>query len=122
LNSRLDTIQAAILLEKLAEFPTELINRNKAAAHYESQLADKFITPYIPAGYESSWAQYTLLSANRDQVMADYKAQGIPTMIYYRTCMHQQTAFADLGYQEGDFPVAEKLAKQVFSLPMHGYL
>jgi dTDP-4-amino-4,6-dideoxygalactose transaminase len=122
MNSRLDTIQAAILLEKLAAFPTELINRNKAAAHYETELTDKFITPYVPAGYDSSWAQYTLLSAKRDQVMANYKEQGIPTMIYYGTCMHQQTAFANLGYQNGDFPVAEKLAKQVFSLPMHGYM
>jgi dTDP-4-amino-4,6-dideoxygalactose transaminase len=54
--------------------------------------------------------------------MSDYKAQGIPTMVYYKTCMHQQTVFNDLGYSEGDFPVAERLAKSVFSLPMHGYL
>ena len=54
--------------------------------------------------------------------MAQYKAQGIPTFVYYRTCMHQQTAFKNFGYQEGDFPIAEKLCKQVFSLPMHPYL
>lgn len=122
INSRLDTIQAAILLEKLAEFPQELINRNKAAANYENKLANLYKTPQVPAGYESSWAQYTLLSDNREQVMAMYKVQGIPTVIYYGTCMHQQTAFAELGYQAGDFPVAEKLCKQVFSLPMHPYL
>jgi dTDP-4-amino-4,6-dideoxygalactose transaminase len=122
MNSRLDTIQAAILLEKLAEFPQELINRNKAATNYENKLANLYKTPQIPMGYESSWAQYTLLSNNREQAMAQYKAQGIPTVIYYGTCMHQQTAFIDLGYHQGDFPVAEKLCKQVFSLPMHPYL
>lgn len=122
MNSRLDTIQAAILLEKLAEFPTELINRNKAAANYESQLASKYKTPQVPTGYVSSWAQYTLVSANRDADMAEYREQGIPTMIYYGTCMHEQTAFSPLGHKTGDFPIAEKLAKSVFSLPMHGYL
>lgn len=122
MNSRLDTLQAAILLEKLAEFPTELINRNKAANNYEKTLSDKCQTPQVPEGYVSSWAQYTLVSSNRDAEMAAYKTQGIPTMIYYGTCMHEQTAFSHLGYQSGDFEVAEKLAKSVFSLPMHGYL
>ncbi|MCO6356689.1 aminotransferase class I/II-fold pyridoxal phosphate-dependent enzyme [Pseudoalteromonas shioyasakiensis] len=122
MNSRLDTIQAAILLEKLAEFPTELINRNKAAANYEAQLASKYKTPQVPVGYVSSWAQYTLVSDNRDAEMVKYKEQGIPTMVYYSTCMHEQTAFKDLGYKEGDFQVAERLAKSVFSLPMHGYI
>lgn len=122
MNSRLDTIQAAILLEKLAEFPTELINRNKAAAEYEASLSSEYQTPQVPNGYVSSWAQYTLVSANRDEEMAKYKEQGIPTMIYYGTCMHEQTVFSDLGYQVGDFPIAEKLAKSVFSLPMHPYL
>ncbi|MEO2268662.1 DegT/DnrJ/EryC1/StrS family aminotransferase [Pseudoalteromonas sp. YIC-656] len=122
MNSRLDTIQAAILLEKLAEFPSELQKRNKIADQYETELADRFITPRVPEGYLSSWAQYTLRSENRDEVMAEYKSQGVPTMIYYGTCMHQQTAFSYLGYKEGDFPVAEKLAKTVFSLPMHPYM
>ncbi|MCO7251756.1 DegT/DnrJ/EryC1/StrS family aminotransferase [Pseudoalteromonas sp. Ps84H-4] len=122
MNSRLDTIQAAILLEKLAEFPTELINRNKTALDYEAQLSSKYKTPQVPAGYVSSWAQYTLIADNRDAEMASYKEQGIPTMIYYGTCMHEQTAFKELGYKVGDFPIAEKLAKSVFSLPMHGYI
>ena len=122
MNSRLDTIQAAILLEKLTEFPTELINRNKAADNYENTLAGKYKTPQVPKGYISSWAQYTLVSDNRDVEMAKYKAQGIPTMIYYGTCMHQQTAFKQLSYTDEAFPVASKLAKQVFSLPMHSYL
>jgi dTDP-4-amino-4,6-dideoxygalactose transaminase len=122
MNSRLDTIQAAVLLEKLAEFPTELINRNKAADAYEKQLAKMNKTPQVPEGYVSSWAQYTLIDEDRDAIMAGYKAKGIPTVIYYGTCMHQQTAFNYLGDTAGDFPVAEKLAKSVFSLPMHPYL
>ena len=122
MNSRLDTIQAAILLEKLAEFPQELINRNKAADNYEKTLSSKYKTPQVPEGYVSSWAQYTLVSDNRDAEMANYKEQGIPTMIYYGTCMHQQTAFKKLDYLDTDFPVASGLCKQVFSLPMHPYL
>ncbi|MEY8197891.1 MAG: DegT/DnrJ/EryC1/StrS family aminotransferase [Colwellia sp.] len=122
MNSRLDTIQAAILLEKLAEFPQELISRNKAAENYEKELSNTYKTPQVPEGYLSSWAQYTLVDDHRDIAMAEYKEMGIPTAIYYGTCMHQQTAFAELGCQQGDFPVAEKLCKQVFSLPMHPYL
>lgn len=122
INSRLDTIQAAILLEKLAEFPVELIARNEAAQRYNHALAGKYVVPHVPDGYLSSWAQYTVVSENRDAEMAKYKDDGIPTMIYYGTCMHQQTAFNDLGYKDTDFPVASRLAKQVFSLPMHPYM
>lgn len=122
INSRLDTIQAAILLEKLAEFPKELVARNIAAENYNKTLHGKYITPFVPEGYLSSWAQYTVISENREAEMARYKAEGIPTMIYYGTCMHQQTAFKDLNYTDGDLPIASRLAKQVFSLPMHGYL
>ncbi|UTW00166.1 DegT/DnrJ/EryC1/StrS family aminotransferase [Marinomonas rhizomae] len=122
MNSRLDTIQAAILLEKLAEFPIELINRNKAAENYSTTLAAKYRIPSVPDGYVSSWAQYTVLSDDRDSEMMKYKEQYVPTMIYYRACMHQQTAFSQLGYQEGDFPIAENMAKKAFSIPMHGYL
>lgn len=122
MNSRLDTIQAAILLEKLIAFPKELVKRREVAASYERQLAAVYQTPQIPNGYESSWAQYTLRANNREKAIAKYEKQGMPTAIYYNTCMHQQTAFKELGYQSGDFPIAEKLAKQVFSLPMHGYM
>jgi dTDP-4-amino-4,6-dideoxygalactose transaminase len=122
MNSRLDTIQAAILIEKLNEFPVEVKARNLAAEKYTEKLNSKFKTPYVPEGYVSSWAQYTLQSENRNQAMEEYKAQGIPTVVYYGKCMHQQTAFADLNHESGDFPIAEKLSKQVFSLPMHPYL
>lgn len=122
MNSRLDTIQAAILLEKLAEFPSELVSRNKVANNYSDELKDKFQIPIVPEGYTSSWAQYTLVSAERDIVMASYKDKGIPTVVYYGRCMHQQAAFSSLGYSDEDFPVASRLAIQVFSLPMHPYL
>ncbi|MGR5461206.1 DegT/DnrJ/EryC1/StrS family aminotransferase [Vibrio alfacsensis] len=121
-NSRLDTIQAAVLLEKLAEFPVELDARNRLAGEYATQYASQFIVPTLPQGYTSSWAQYTVRSEDRDASIQGFSEQGIPTMVYYRTCMHQQTAFAHLEYNEGSFPVAEMLSKQVLSLPMHGYL
>ncbi|MEZ8018150.1 DegT/DnrJ/EryC1/StrS family aminotransferase [Vibrio splendidus] len=122
MNSRLDTIQAAILLEKLAEFPQELINRNKAAVNYERDLSGKYKTPQVPEGYVSSWAQYTLVDENRNAIMAEYKTKEVPTMVYYGTCMHQQTAFGYLNPINSEFPIANKLSKQVFSLPMHAYL
>jgi dTDP-4-amino-4,6-dideoxygalactose transaminase len=122
INSRLDTIQAAILLEKLAEFPLELINRNKQAQKYHSTMSQKFILPTVPEGYLSSWAQYTICTTDREQAISDFKVKDIPTMVYYQKCLHQQPAFSYLGYGKGDFPVAESLAEKVLSLPMHGYM
>jgi dTDP-4-amino-4,6-dideoxygalactose transaminase len=122
MNSRLDTLQAAILLEKLAEFPQELINRNASAEAYQEALSENISTPQVPESYMSSWAQYTLVDERRVELMAHLKAQDIPSVIYYATCMHQQTAFQNNGYPQSDFPVAERLAAQVFSLPMHPYL
>ena len=122
INSRLDTIQAAILLEKLAVFPQELDARNSVAAYYNTALSARYKTPEIPSGYTSAWAQYTVVSEARDKAMNEYKAKGIPTVVYYATCMHQQSAFSHLGYKAEDFPVALKLSQTVFSLPMHPYL
>lgn len=122
INSRLDTIQAAVLLEKLAIFPQELQNRNQLARQYTELLAPTLQTPVVPSDYLSSWAQFTLVSAQRDELMANLKQQGVPTMVYYATCMHQQTAFKSLGYTDKDLPTASRLAKQVFSLPMHPYM
>jgi dTDP-4-amino-4,6-dideoxygalactose transaminase len=122
MNSRLDTIQAAILLEKLEAFPTELEARNCAAQRYTNELRHKYKVPLVPKGYVSSWAQYTLQVDDRDAVTASYKARGVPTMVYYEKCLHKQTAFAYLGYRAGDFPVAEALALSVLSLPMHPYI
>lgn len=122
MNSRLDTIQAAILLEKLAEFPLELVSRNKIAEHYSAALNKDFSTPFVPKGYLSSWAQYTVIDEKRDVKILHMAKQKVPSMIYYGTCMHQQTAFSQYSNNKDNFIVAEKLAKQVFSLPMHGYI
>jgi len=125
MNSRLDTLQAAILLEKLSVFPQELLSRNQVAYRYSKALSVRFNTPVVPDGYVSSWAQYTLVAENskdRDSIIQHLKASEVPSMIYYGTCLHQQTAFSYLEYKEGDFPVAERLAKTVFSLPMHPYM
>lgn len=125
INSRLDTIQAAILLEKLAAFPKELINRNQVAQQYEMLLGEQVKTPQIPIGFGSSWAQYTLTAESteqRSELMAKLKEASIPSVIYYGTCMHQQTAFHDIGSKYGLCPVAEQFASRVFSLPMHPYL
>jgi dTDP-4-amino-4,6-dideoxygalactose transaminase len=122
MNSRLDTIQAAILLEKLSVFPEEVINRNLIADMYALELSNDFLTPQVPKGYISSWAQYTMIDEQRDKTIRILKNSSIPTAIYYATCMHQQTAFRYLAYGKGDFPVAEALSSKVFSLPMHPYL
>ncbi|USD60285.1 DegT/DnrJ/EryC1/StrS family aminotransferase [Vibrio sp. SCSIO 43140] len=121
-NSRLDTIQAAILLEKLAEFPTELTKRNELANQYSKNLAGDLKLPIVPKGYSSSWAQYSVVSKEREKYIEYFNDTSIPTMVYYRTCMHEQTAFSYLGYTKGDFPFAEKLSVEIFSLPMHGYV
>ena len=122
MNSRLDTIQAAILLEKLAVFPQELEARNEAAATYTALLKNRVITPYIPDGYMSSWAQYTVLVDKRDELMTKLKEKGVPAVVYYEKCMHQQTAFSNTICNEVSFPTAEELTKKVMSLPMHSYL
>ena len=95
--------------------------RNRLADEYTTKYNRQFVVPILPEGYICSWAQYTVRSKRRDESVQDFEDQEIPTMIYYRTCMHQQTAFIHLGYKVGDFPVAEVISKQVFSLPMDGY-
>ncbi len=122
LNGRLDTIQAAILLKKLNIFPDELHRRNHIAAKYNTLLNKYIKTPTVPEGYFSSWAQYTLLSKYRDSVIKFLNKNGIPTTIYYPKPLHLQEVFKFLGYTKGDFPVAEKCATEVFSIPMHPYL
>lgn len=125
-NSRLDTLQAAILLPKLEAFKQyELVDRNKIAAKYTELLKDKFVTPYIPQGFESSWAQYTLIldsKQQREKLQAKLKEKGVPTMIYYPIPMHKQTAFKDYDYNVEDLQVAESLCNRVMSIPMHPYL
>ena len=126
MNSRLDTLQAAILKVKFDAFKNyELNDVNKAANLYTEKLKNLVKTPVIPEGYLSSWAQYTIQlqdEKQRDGLQAYLKEQGIPTMVYYPKPMHEQTAYLDLGYQSGDFPATESLCGKVLSLPMHPYL
>lgn len=125
LNSRLDTLQAGILLPKLHAFPAEDKHRNCAAQRYSAALKDKFHTPVVRDGYHSSFGYFTLRADSeeeRTRAMDALKAAGVPSIIYYPCPLHLQKVYAPLGYKEGDLPVAEKLAKTVFSLPMHGYI
>lgn len=129
LNSRLDTIQAAVLDVKLRAFDDyELTDINKAADKYTerlSALGEKVRTPVIPEGFYSSWAQYTIQLSDRktrDDLQAALKAEGIPSMVYYPKPMHRQEAFAGQTYDDAEFPNTLKLCDIVLSLPMHPYL
>ncbi len=121
MNSRLDTMQAAILLAKLEIFADEVSKRNAIADTYESKLGNVVATPKKPHGTTSAWAQYTLRVENRDAVQAKLKEHGVPTAIYYPLPMHLQKAYAPFGKGEGSLPLSEKLSKQVLSLPMNPY-
>jgi UDP-2-acetamido-2-deoxy-ribo-hexuluronate aminotransferase len=128
ITGRLDSIQAAVLLEKLAIFADELDARERAAKQYSERIAARgldLITPKVPEGSRSAWAQYCLLArdgAHRDACQASLKAAGVPTMIYYPLPLHLQPAFAGLGYRAGDFPLSEDAARRIFAIPMHPYL
>lgn len=125
MNSRLDTIQAAILQVKLRAFTGELAAVNKAAAEYTARLKDIVETPVVPEGFLSSWAQYTIKQNNkteRDGLKAYLKGKGIPSMVYYPAPMHRQTAFKSMELPKSDCPVAGKLCDTVLSLPIHPYI
>lgn len=122
MNSRLDTLQAAILLEKLKELPTELDKRNAIASSYSKNIPASFKSPVVPDGYQSSWAQYTLQVENRSEIISQLNSLGIPSVIYYGKCMHQQTAFKDADIYGRALVNAEALSNSVLSLPMHPYL
>jgi dTDP-4-amino-4,6-dideoxygalactose transaminase len=124
ITGRLDTIQAAILIEKLKIFPDETAARNCVAERYAEGLADIAIVPRVGNESTSVWAQYTikLKPGQRDKLAADLKAQGIPTAIYYTKPLHKQPAYRDYPVADGGVPVSEQLSGEVISLPMHAYL
>jgi dTDP-4-amino-4,6-dideoxygalactose transaminase len=124
MNGRLDTIQAAVLIEKLRIFPDEIEARDHVAKRYNEALGDLATVPQVPSGLGSVWAQYTIRvpAARRDPLAADLRAQGIPTAQYYPRPTHKQTAYADYPLAEGGLPVTDMLAQEVISLPMHAYL
>lgn len=127
MNSRLDTIQAAILQVKLRAFDNEVEAVNEAARHYTDMLKDYVKTPVIPEGFGSSWAQYTIQlnsEQQRNTLQQALKEAAIPTMVYYPKPMHQQTAFANIqnGMTDVQCPTASRLCSTVLSLPMHPYI
>ena len=125
LNGRLDTLQAAILIEKLDIFDSEIIMRNKIAEKYTNNLNSNIVTPFIPKSYLSSWAQYSVVlnsEIERNKTIKFLSDNGIPSMIYYNIPLHLQKVFKYLNYKIGDMPESEKIANNILSLPMHPYL
>lgn len=126
LNSRLDTLQAAILQVKLEAFEQyEVEDINRAAQRYTEQLSHVVKTPIVPSGYHSSWAQYTITldsQEQRDELQAYLKEQGIPSMVYYPKPMHKQTAYRDNPFVEGSCNTTQELCQRVLSLPIHPYI
>ena len=124
MTARLDTIQAAVLIEKLKIFPEEIAARDRIAGRYADGLEDVAIVPRVPRGLTSVWAQYTirLTPGRRQGLAATLRAQGIPTGIYYPKPLHRQTAYGRFPVADGGLPVTERLAEEVISLPMHAYL
>ena len=125
LTGRLDTIQAAVLIEKLKIFEDEIAARNKVAERYAWGLGNVVTVPHLANGSTSVWAQYTIRlpqGTDRDEFASFLKAQGIPTAIYYPKSMHQQTAYLNFPVADGGLPVCEQLSSDVISLPMHAYL
>ena len=124
LASRLDTMQAAILIEKLKIFPDEIDARNAIARRYNEGLSDVAIVQAVPPGMTSVWAQYTirLQGGRRDALAAELKAERIPTAIYYPIPLHRQQAYKQYPIGKGGVAVSDRLADEVISLPMHAYL
>ena len=126
LNGRLDTMQAAILLEKFNIFEDELKSRNKIANYYKSNInSSSVINPFIPKNYTSSWAQFSVLAKNeneRRRFIDKLSEQKIPTAIFYGIPLHLQKVFKNLDYKKNSLPISEKISRKIFSIPMHPYL
>ncbi len=122
INGRMDSLQAAVLLAKMEIFPEEITLRQEVATRYDRLLAGAVETPKVLPGNVSAWAQYSVLHPRRNEVIGKLRENNIPYAIYYPIPLHLQEAFSGLGYRQGDFPVAERIAGEIFSLPMHPYL
>jgi UDP-2-acetamido-2-deoxy-ribo-hexuluronate aminotransferase len=122
INGRMDSLQAAILLAKMEIFAEEVQLRQEVAGRYDRMLAGTVKVPKILKENVSAWAQYSVLHPRRDDLIKKLRENDIPTAIYYPIPLHLQEAFSHLGYRKNDFPVAEKIASEIFSLPMHPYL
>jgi UDP-2-acetamido-2-deoxy-ribo-hexuluronate aminotransferase len=121
MNGRFDTIQAATLLAKLPHFDGEIQRRSEIGEIYSEQLHEVCKTPHINEGNSHVYGQYTIRVNDREEFQKTLSAKEIPTAIYYPRCLHEQPVYENLGYGLGDFPVAEKAAKEVLSLPMHPF-
>lgn len=124
LNARMDTLQAAVVLAKLTIYADEIAARHRVAAIYEKHLGGiaGLTTPSVTDGNTSVWAQYSVLSENREALQSKLKDIGCPTAIYYPKPLHLQSAYTHLGHSVGDFPVSESASQRIFSLPFHPYL
>jgi UDP-2-acetamido-2-deoxy-ribo-hexuluronate aminotransferase len=122
LNSRLDTLQAVVLQEKMKLFSEEVNLRNIIAKKYDEGLQTHYLVPKILPQNISVYAQYTLIVKDREELAQFLKGRGIPTMVYYPVPIHLQKAFSYLGYKQGDFQVSEKLSDSVISIPMSPYI
>ncbi|MEO0334864.1 MAG: DegT/DnrJ/EryC1/StrS family aminotransferase, partial [Pseudomonadota bacterium] len=125
-NGRMDTLQCAILIEKLKAFPAELEQRQKLASHYSEKLApltDSGVTlPHVESDRTSAWAQYTLRVPKREEIQAKLKDKGIPTAVHYPRTMANQPAYANKEFVPFGLPEGERASKEVMSLPMHPYM
>jgi UDP-2-acetamido-2-deoxy-ribo-hexuluronate aminotransferase len=122
INGRLDSLQAAILKVKLRHFPEELERRQQVASWYDDELAGLVSTPQVKDGNRCSWAQYTVRSRQRSQLLEQLKQRGIPTAIHYPIPLHQQEVYAGMGIRDESLSESVKASQEVFSLPMHPYL
>lgn len=122
INGRLDTIQAAILLPKLAIFADELDRRQLVAQRYTDALADVLVAPEVPDGVRSAWAQYTVRVPNRAAIVSALGERGVPTAVYYPLPLHRQRAYSRYPVGAGGMAVSDEAAEEVLSLPMHPYL
>lgn len=122
LNARLDTIQAAVLIQKLEIYADELKARQRVADRYNSALGDVAQVPTLPNGLTSAWAQYTIVVEDRPTLQTRLSDAGVPNVVYYPMPLHQQTAYKDMPTAPGGNPNADWLADHVLSLPMHPYL
>lgn len=121
-NGRLDSLQAAILLAKMEIFQEEVEARSRVGGRYSDLLKDSVTVPFIAEGNTSVYAQYTILVENREDFLQKMAEKQIPTAVHYPIPLHLQPVFQKYGYKKGDFPVSEKIAEDVVSLPMHPYL
>lgn len=122
MNGRLDTMQAAVVLAKMTVWDAEVAARGRLGARYNDALRDVVAVPEVAPGCSHVFAQYTIRVQDREAVITSLQAAGIPTAVYYPTCLHQQPVFSGLGYAKGRFPVSEQATHEVLSLPMHPYL